>query len=260
MFGRCAIPAALAVLMALPATAQVPDDVVRVSIVPGWRDADGRHVAGLWVRLAPGWKTYWRAPGDSGIPPVFDWSGSANIADMRVHYPVPSVFRQNGIRAIGYKDAVLFPLLIETRDADGPVRLRGEVELGVCEEICIPVSFRFDTDLTTGDGDWPELRAALADRPRAGGALRCDIAPISDGLRVGIETDLAPGDGEEVAVVEAGEAGLWISEADVTRQGATLRAEVEMVPPDARPFAISRSEVRLTVLSGGQAVESEGCE
>lgn len=260
MIARRISIAALAALLALPVQAQVPDNVAEIGIVPGWRDSDGRHVAGLSIRLAPGWKTYWRAPGEGGIPPVFNWSGSSNIAGVDIHYPVPEVFHQNGLRSIGYKDSVLFPLLIETHDGTGPIRLQGEIEIGVCEEICIPVTFRIAADLMPDRQHSQSLTAALNDQPDAGSPLRCEILPIADGLRVGVETDMVPMDGEEVAIVEAGESGLWISEAQVSRTGVTLRAEVEMVPPNAKPFALARSDVRLTILGGGRAVESLGCD
>lgn len=254
------ISAALAALVSVPAAAQVPDDVARMGIVEGWRDSEGRHVAGLSIRLAPGWKTYWRAPGDGGIPPVFNWSGSSNVADVDVLYPVPEVFLQNGLRSIGYKDSVLFPLLIEPRDRSDAISLHGEIEIGVCEDICIPVTFRISAQLLPTKQDSAALSAALNDRPEIGGALRCEISPIADGLRVGVETDVEQMGGEEVVVVEAGESGLWISEADVSRSGATLRAEVEMVPPDARPFALARADVRVTILAGGKAIEALGCD
>lgn len=260
MMHRVLLSSALSLLLALPAVAQVPDNVARVGIDPGWRDDDGRHVAGLSISLAPGWKTYWRAPGDGGIPPLFNWSGSSNVADVEVRYPVPDVFQQNGIRTIGYQDRVLFPLLIKPHDAAGTIRLTGEIEIGVCEEICIPVAFSISAELTPVRRESAALTAALADRPSVGGTLRCEISPIADGLRVNVETDMQPLNGQEVAVIEAGETGLWISEADVARSGLTLRAEVEMVPPTAKPFALARSDVRLTVLGGGQAVESLGCD
>lgn len=259
MFGAKFIPAALAALMALPAAAQVPSDVVRVEILPGWREDDGRHVAGLSIRLAPGWKTYWRAPGDGGIPPIFDWSGSSNVTAVGVHYPVPDVFRVNGMRSIGYSEHVMFPLVIGTQEAGAPVRLNGTVELGVCQDICIPVSFDVRADLGPVGQSNPALAQALGDRPRGGGEMRCEITPIADGLRVTVVTDMAPVGADEVAIVEASESGLWISEAEIERSGNTLRAEVEMVPPAAKPFALARSDVRLTVLAGGQAVEIEGC-
>lgn len=259
MFGRLAL-AALCALGPLSVSAQVPEDVAEVTILSGWREEGGRHVAGLSVDLAPGWKTYWRAPGDGGIPPVFNWSGSSNIAALDVHFPVPSVFRQNGLRSIGYSDRVVFPLLIETGAADVPVRLKGEVEMGICQDICIPVSFRFDATLLPGGAKSPDLLSALNDRPEAGGDIDCDIAPIADGLQLAVTTLMPPMGGEEFAVIEAGEVGLWISEADVSRDGSQFRAEVEMVPPSAKPFALARSEVRLTVLSNGRAVEMTGCD
>ena len=257
---RILASAALTVLLALPAPAQVPDNVAQIGIIPGWRDGEGRHVAGLSIRLAPGWKTYWRAPGDGGFPPLFNWSGSSNVSDVEVRFPVPDVFDQNGIRTIGYKDSVLFPLLIRPDDSGGTIRLAGEIEIGVCQDICIPVAFTISAELTPARQDSDALSAALNDRPSVGGSLRCEISPIADGLRVEVETDMDPMGGEEVAVVEAGESGLWISEADVRRTGVTLRAEVEMVPPTAKPFALARSDVRLTILADGRAVEALGCD
>ena len=84
---------ALCCLFAGPALSQMPDNLARAEISPGWREGYS-HVAGLTIRLAPGWKTYWRAPGDAGIPPSFNWSGSKNVADVRVQFPVPEVFSQ----------------------------------------------------------------------------------------------------------------------------------------------------------------------
>ena len=260
MFIRPITTAALLALTGIPAPAQNLDDVAQVGIVPGWRDDQGRHVAGLSIQLAPGWKTYWRSPGEGGIPPLFNWSGSSNVDGVDVHYPVPEVFDQNGLRSIGYRNSVLFPLLIDTKNDARAIRLRGEIEIGVCEDICIPVALRVSADLPASGTSSDALDAALRDRPTVGGELRCEITPIADGLKVEVETDVPQMQGEEVAIIEAGESGLWISEATVDRRGVTLRAEVEMVPPTAQPFALARSNVRLTVLAGGQAIEALGCD
>jgi DsbC/DsbD-like thiol-disulfide interchange protein len=243
-----------------PAFSQVPDNIAVAEIEHGWREDDGTHVAGLTINLAPGWKTYWRAPGDSGIPPVFNWSGSQNVADVSVQFPVPEVFMQNGLRSIGYKDTVTFPLWIATRDAGAPIRLRGEIELGVCEEICVPMTLQVGVELPASGVRNGRIARVVEDRPVLGGAMRCEIEPIDDGLRVTAVTGLRPMAGTEVAVIESGESGLWISEPVVTRNGDTLSATVEMVPPDARPFALARSDVRLTVFAGGRAVEMLGCD
>src|SRR5438552_1656004 len=47
---------------------------------------------GLQFELRPGWKTYWRSPGDAGFPPRGDWSRSSNVADVSVAWPAPERF------------------------------------------------------------------------------------------------------------------------------------------------------------------------
>jgi DsbC/DsbD-like thiol-disulfide interchange protein len=68
--------------------------------------------AGVEIKLQPGWKTYWRYPGDSGVPPRFDFSGSDNLKSATVLYPAPYLFVDEVGRSLGYKDAVMFPVLI----------------------------------------------------------------------------------------------------------------------------------------------------
>ena len=245
---------------ATPITAQaVPDDVARLEFDAGWREADGTHVAGVTIHLAPGWKTYWRAPGDGGIPPRFNWSGSQNISGALVQFPVPDVSMINGIRTIGYKKAVTLPVRFNTVDPTQPIKLRGEVELGVCKEICVPVSLSFQTVLPAKGTATDHLRASMADRPKRGGSMTCRISPIADGLRLVATAEVTPMGTNEVVVIEAREAGVWVSNAVTTRSGGQISAEVEMVPPSAKPFALARSDVRMTVLAGGRAVEMIGC-
>ena len=110
---------ALACLAVTPAFAQV-EDIVTAELLPGWRE-DGRHIAAIRLTLAPGWKTYWRAPGDAGIPPVFDWSASGNVRAVAVQYPVPKVFDQGGVRSVGYADSVTFPVFITPQEPGGAI-------------------------------------------------------------------------------------------------------------------------------------------
>ena len=66
--------------------------------------------AGVEIRLAPGWKTYWRYPGDSGVPPQFDFANSDNVKSVSVPWPAPQRFSDSDGNTIGYKDNVVFPL------------------------------------------------------------------------------------------------------------------------------------------------------
>jgi DsbC/DsbD-like thiol-disulfide interchange protein len=105
------------------------------------------YVAGVEIVLAGGWKTYWRNPGDAGVPPVFDWSGSSNVASMKVLYPAPSRLKEPAAETIGYMGAVLFPVEVTPQDAKKPVELKLLLEFGVCREICIPAQSTFALEI-----------------------------------------------------------------------------------------------------------------
>lgn len=99
---------------------------------------DEKNNAGLDVELADGWYTYWRMAGDNGLPPKFDWTGSQNVKDVAVQWPVPSRFTLMDMHSFGYKDNVVFPLVITPEDAAKDVVLSLKLDLVVCHEICVP--------------------------------------------------------------------------------------------------------------------------
>ena len=74
-----------------PALAQDLDEIIQAKLRPGWRMANGIHMAALQLDLAPGWKTYWRQPGDSGLAPRFDFSQSEGVQKVEVIYPTPKI-------------------------------------------------------------------------------------------------------------------------------------------------------------------------
>ncbi|MEX2521127.1 MAG: protein-disulfide reductase DsbD domain-containing protein, partial [Paracoccaceae bacterium] len=131
------------------------------SLVAGWAEPGGGRIAALRVDLAPGWKTYWRQPGEAGIPPTFDWSGSENLGDIRIAWPAPVVFHTYGMRTIGYHDRMVLPLKVTPRDPALPVRLSLSLFYGVCEEICVPA--RADLALTIAPGAPAEAEALIRD-------------------------------------------------------------------------------------------------
>ena len=85
-----------------------------------------------------GWKTYWRNPGDSGVPPSFDWSGSTNLKKAEVLYPAPHRFSEAGGTAIGYSGDVVFPVKITPEREGEPVQLKLAMEYGICKTLCVP--------------------------------------------------------------------------------------------------------------------------
>ena len=97
-------------------------------------------LGGIAFQLEPGWKTYWRTPGDSGVPPRFDFSKSENIEAVTVLWPAPTKFDDGaGGHSLGYHNQIVLPLRIVAKNPDKPVTLRAEINYAVCEKICIPV-------------------------------------------------------------------------------------------------------------------------
>ncbi len=101
-------------------------------------DEQERTVAGVQIRMEAGWKTYWRNPGDSGVPPSFDWSGSSNLKRAEVLYPAPRRLADASGAAIGYEDEVVFPVLITPERPGEPVALKLNLSYGLCKDLCIP--------------------------------------------------------------------------------------------------------------------------
>src|SRR5215467_12177452 len=97
-------------------------------------------LGGIAIQLQQGWHTYWRNPGDSGVPPRFDFSKSDNVEAVTVLWPAPKKFDDGaGGVSLGYHDQIVLPLRIVAKSVDKPVTLRAAVEYAVCEKLCIPV-------------------------------------------------------------------------------------------------------------------------
>lgn len=99
----------------------------------------------LWVALhldiAPGWHTYWRNPGDSGLPTEIAWTLPVGFSAGEIVWPVPERFVVEGLGNYGYRDAVdlLVPIAIAPDVNPGDTaRLDAAVSWLVCSDICIP--------------------------------------------------------------------------------------------------------------------------
>ena len=101
--------------------------------------------AGVEIKLKEGWKTYWRYPGDSGVPPALDFSKSQNLKAVTVRYPAPTRFPDGGGgNSIGYKGAVILPLHVVPQDASKPVTLNLKLDYAVCEKLCVPAEAKLE--------------------------------------------------------------------------------------------------------------------
>jgi DsbC/DsbD-like thiol-disulfide interchange protein len=122
-----------------------------VRTLAGARPAGASYLrAGVEIRLTRGWHTYWRYPGDAGVPPQFSFDGSRNVKNVDVLWPAPERKVDNGGTSIGYSAGVIFPLRIVAQELGKPVSLRLRLQYAICEKLCVPAEARNELTLASG--------------------------------------------------------------------------------------------------------------
>lgn len=122
---------------------------------------------GLEFEMLPGWKVYWRTPGDAGYPPRIDWAGSKNLQNPSLRWPVPGRFHVLGLETLGYHDGVVFPIVAWRKDVASPTFIRARVSYLVCDAICIPAETTLSLDLGKSALDGAAVARARAQIERA---------------------------------------------------------------------------------------------
>lgn len=264
---RLLLASTLLLVLPLAAAAQapaaLPDDLppgLRAArLLPGWTDADGTRILALDLQLEPGWKTYWRSPGDTGLPPHLDWTGSENLDRVEPHWPAPQAIRSGDVLEMGYHDRLVLPLTAHPLDPDRPVEIRARIDLGLCKDICVPAGLDLAAP-PAGDAPDPRITDALARTPeRRDDRPACRITPLADGMRVAMAL---PEAGATLAAIELTDSPeVWVSGAEITDGPTGPQAVVEMVGPTGAPFDLDPEALRLTVIPAddGPATESAGC-
>ncbi|WP_319530947.1 protein-disulfide reductase DsbD domain-containing protein [uncultured Cohaesibacter sp.] len=126
----------------------------RVRLISGGKHGE-EYKAGLEIVLDAGWKTYWKVPGDSGIPPFLDAAASQNVAKLDIKWPTPVRYKVGSDEMLGFKDAIIFPLLLTPEDPTKPIELKLNAQLGLCSELCVPFSADFSLLIPEGSNSDP---------------------------------------------------------------------------------------------------------
>jgi DsbC/DsbD-like thiol-disulfide interchange protein len=254
-------------LLALGTPALASSDLellAEIDILDGGKTARGTYMGALRVNLQPGWKTYWRSPGDAGIPPTFDWQGSRNIEAVSITWPTPEVVMTAGYRTIGYYDQLVLPVEITPKKPGRPMNLTGRMQLGICKDVCVPAVLSFEHQLDLQASRNPAIIAALANRPYSAKeagvkSAKCSVSPTKYGMQVEARIAMPPAGGEEVAIIESGTTLAYGLATATRRQGGTLIATTEFLPSGTDGFSLQRSQLRITVLGKKHAVDIQGC-
>ena len=219
-------------------------------------------MGGVAFQLQPGWKTYWRTPGDSGVPPRFDFSKSENIEAVTVLWPAPTKFDDGaGGYSLGYHDQVVLPLRIVAKNADKPVTLRADINYAVCEKLCIPVEASAELAIASvASTEDSALFAALDTVPKPANVGDPNPLTIRDVKREGKSTvlvDVAVPDTRAVDLFVEGPTSDWALPVPKLLERSPpgvkrFAFELEGLPPGTNPEGAA---LKLTLVGGDRAYE-----
>ncbi len=234
---------------------------VRVIAATGAVGTADQLSAGLQFELAEGWKTYWRSPGDAGLPVTADWSGSENVAAVEFGWPVPHRFSLFGLETFGYGEQVVFPLTVTPETPGAPVALRGRIDYLVCEEICIPHSAEVSLDLPAG-AQTPAREAFLIEQfrsqlPSETSGLSLENARlVGESLEVEIASILPLTDPDVLVEAPSGWA-FAAPQKTVGAEGKTARLTLTVIEGKRTEAPLAGTPVTLTLTDVNRGVEQE---
>jgi DsbC/DsbD-like thiol-disulfide interchange protein len=237
-------------------------------------DSSGELRAGIELRLAAGWKTYWRYPGDSGVPPVFDFSKSENVKSVEVRWPAPHRFTDESGASIGYKGSVVLPLRVVAQNPSRPVVLRLAIDYAICERLCIPAKGSASLEVSraaTASNAALAAAEALVPRPVPLGdpgplAVRAMRQEGGAKPRVIVEVAAPAGAGAPLDLFVEGPTPDWALPLPEPIDGGPpglpglggLRRfafEIDGLPPGA---SAAGAQLRFTLVAGDKAIEATG--
>jgi len=232
--------------------ARTPEAAVRLVSASEAVGSLDRLRLGLEFELAPGWKTYWRSPGDGGLPPALDWAGSGNLGEASLYWPAPARFTILGIDSVGYEDRVLLPMDVRVPEPGEPVQARLRVDYLTCSDICVPQSADLALALPAGPAQ-PSAEAFAIDRWRGRTPRPEPVAGRAELVGAGDAAVLhvaLPGIEAEDIFVEAGNFAAFGRPSPVAGGLA-----VPVAYAKGGPEALIGRELVATVTGGGEAVE-----
>lgn len=240
------------------------ESFLQMQFAIGERAVDGSRSAALVLDIKPGWKTYWRSPGEAGVPPRFDWSASQNLQDAHIHWPRPMAFESFGMTTLGYEGRAVLPVTLVPVDPSRPIALVLKAELGVCKDICVFEHGTVNASIAPGDpAQGADLVSEALGRLPISGAqagiavLTCSVAGGGADRAFSARLSLPEGTATPMVVLEGPE-NTWFHQQSVAQEGGDLAIDATLSSYGEVAW-IGRDDIRITVLGDDMAAEIQGC-
>ena len=257
----------LCILFVLTVAAPVPALAARSDWSPAGQSqlrlllsppVNGLVEGGIEIALQPGWHTYWRHPGEAGVPPVFDFAGSRNVADVQVLYPAPERYDDGASVSLIYRDGIVFPLNVTPQNPGEPVTLQVKASFGVCREICIPTETGSEVTLQPSAEPDPLARALLSQfkprvpKPPEPGRFDVQNVTVESGSLI---VEVLTPDSSYVDLFAEGPQGWSIGQPTLlSRADGVARFRLDL-PARSLEAGDAPQAFRFTAVAGGEAIE-----
>jgi suppressor for copper-sensitivity B len=262
----------LALVPAAPALAAASDwfeydqGAVRLISAGATSGSADEVVLGLQFRLKPGWKIYWRSPGDAGFPPAINWAGSSNFAGAEMTWPAPRRFSVLDLETLGYKDDVVFPIAAKLFEPGKAVSFKARLRFLTCDDICVPYEVNLALALPSGpDVNTPEgalIEAWQKRVPETGSDQlaieRAEVAGTGSAAALLVSIRSATPFGQPDLFVEGpSDFGFAKPAVQVAASGTEALMRIGIQPPKRPDAKIVGETVILTLVDGARAVEAK---
>ncbi len=229
---------------------------MRLLVLPA--TADGTRQAALQIEPTPGWITYWREPGDAGIPPSITLDPASRFDIGEISFPVPKRIDNGDIRDIGYDTPIALPFTLKAQPV-ASATVKANVFIGVCKNICIP--FQADLTVTLEETVNPEEEAILASAWKSLPERETESFGVESHRMIGDlgRLDLTlhlPSPNDRPQVFVTGPNGHVFMDYDIVSQAdgkLDISMPLEELP---RNYKIAGKTWGILVLSGDRAMES----
>jgi Uncharacterized protein predicted to be involved in C-type cytochrome biogenesis len=222
--------------------------------------SDGTVRGALQIEPKPGWITYWREPGDAGIPPQLMLPEEAGVSLKRLAYPVPKRITSGDLRDIGYDHPVTLPFELKVEDGSKALDVGVSAFVGLCRNICIPFQATFALELGDAQQSMEEAMLLASAETQLPESPSDDFAvtghALTDDNMLQLELRLPPeAAGAPQVIVTGPEGHAFLDSTDVKKNGRhySLEIPIEKLPPD---YEVSGKTWSVLVIAGNRAMET----
>ena len=239
--------------------------LVSAKITDGWIEKDQKLIFGLKIDLNKNWKTYWRLPGHAGLEPLFTFDKSENVLAAKIIWPSPIIFGEENLSSIGYKDSVLLPLEVRPIDTSKPIKLEIQANIGLCEDVCIPVTLNVSYFATPGQNQENyEILGAILSEPIKSDDIgfqppQCIIKNgelIMEFNEKNVKTGI---ENIELFVIEVGSSVFYVNSKKAYVFDDRITVSTKNSVETELPGVISRERIKTTIIGSNQSLEFVGC-